>query len=91
MLTISFPGYPTARAILIDKPVSGVIGIVECDSCGWKAVLLESVTEGLSDEIETFIKTHACGDQYPSTHYDLMTICKVKGVTIKKYIPKKEV
>ncbi len=61
MLSISFPGHPKARAIIIDGSVNGVSGIVECDICDWHAVLLESETEKLSDEIEKFIKEHDCG------------------------------
>ena len=31
MLIIEFPGYPKVRAILVDEPVNGVSGIIECD------------------------------------------------------------
>lgn len=34
MITISFLGYPKARAIILDELVNGVSGIVECDVCG---------------------------------------------------------
>lgn len=60
MLTISFPGHPKARAILVDEPVNGVSGIVECDICDWHMVLTVSGTEEISDEIEKFIKNHDC-------------------------------
>jgi len=60
MLTITFPGYPKARAIIIDEPVNGVYGIVDCDVCDGHKVLTESETEGMAGAIEGFIKEHSC-------------------------------
>lgn len=60
MLTIKFPGYPKARAIIIDKPVNKVNGIVECEVCDWHMVLMAPSTEETSSEIEEFVKNHKC-------------------------------
>lgn len=60
MLTIKFPGCPKARAIIIDKSVNEVNGIVECEVCDWHLVLTTSNTKEISSEIEEFIKNHEC-------------------------------
>ena len=60
MLTIKFPGHPKAQAIIIDKPVNKVSGIVECEICDWHMVLVGLSTEEISNEIEKFIKNHKC-------------------------------
>ena len=60
MLTIEYPGYPKARAIIIDEPVNGVYGIVDCDVCNGHKVLTASGIEVMAGEIEGFIKEHKC-------------------------------
>lgn len=60
MIEVEFPGQPKARAIIVDEPVNGVSGIVECDVCDWRMVLTTSETEEISGEIQRFIKEHEC-------------------------------
>ncbi len=60
MLIIEFPGYPKVRAILVDEPVNGVSGIIECDACDWRMVLGVSGDGEIANEIERFIKEHDC-------------------------------
>lgn len=62
MLTIGFSGHPKARAIVVDEPVNGVIGIVECSICSGGLVLTPSVVDidSISSEIEQFIREHKC-------------------------------
>ena len=60
MLTISFPDCPKAKAIIVDEPVNGVSGIVECDVCDWRMVLTTPDIAEISGEIEKFIKNHKC-------------------------------
>jgi len=60
VLTIKFQGCPKARAIIVDKPVNGVSGIVECEVCDWHLVLVTSGVEEMSNEIEEFIRKHKC-------------------------------
>lgn len=60
MIQVEFPGQPKARAIIVDEPVNGVSGVVECDICDWRMVLMTSETEEISGEIEKFIKEHEC-------------------------------
>lgn len=60
MLTIKFQGCPKARAIILDEPVNGVSGIVECEVCDWHLVLKTSSVERISNGIEEFIGNHKC-------------------------------
>ena len=44
MLTIKYPGQPKAYAIIVDEPVNGVSGIVECYVCDWHLVLTTTLS-----------------------------------------------
>lgn len=60
MITVEFPNGRKVRGIVLDEPVNGVSGIFECCFCDWRVALVETDTEGLAQEIETFANTHNC-------------------------------
>lgn len=61
MIEATFSRGEKVRAIVLDEPVNGISGIVECQNCDWRAVILSSDTDGQTKEIEEFAKTHSCG------------------------------
>ena len=56
------------RAIVLDIPVNGVIGIVECAraNCRWRKVLMiegSPESDEIGDSIDRFLKEHPCGKE----------------------------
>lgn len=61
MIEATFPNGEKVRAIILDEPINGISGIVECCKCDWRAGILASNVEEQTKEIEEFAKVHTCG------------------------------
>jgi hypothetical protein len=60
MLNIKFDTGEKAFVIILDKPQSGIAGIMQCGICGASELLKDNTDNAIADNIESLIINHMC-------------------------------